>query len=147
MAVTSAAILLAGILAEGRFLHWLDSGLGFGVAAPVALIAGQVAEMTGLALLFLTIQHWVSLRWRSFSVTVGFGIVAVVASFAMLLAAGPHGAWPQYFPWSLPMLAPGRHQQNVSMALWICGIAGILTSTAGCIDFCKRQPVECAASE
>lgn len=97
MAVTSAAILLAGMLAEGRFLHWLDSGLGFGAAAPVALIAGQVAEMTGLALLFLTIQHWVSLRWRSFSVTVGFGIVAVVASSAMLLAAGPYGAWPQYF--------------------------------------------------
>ena len=97
MAVTSAAILLAGMLAEGRFLHWLDSGLGFGAAAPVALIAGQVAEMTGLALLFLTIRHWVSLRWRSFSVTVGFGIAAVVASFAMLLAAGPYGAWPQYF--------------------------------------------------
>jgi hypothetical protein len=138
MAVASAAILVAGVLAEGRLLHSLKAELGFG-AAPVALIAGQAAQMTGLAFLFFTIQHWVSLRWRSFPVAIGFGIVTIVASFAMLMAAGPYGAWPQYFPWSLPLLVLAPHPQNVSIALWISGIAGIMTSVAGCIDFCKRE--------
>lgn len=139
MTMTSASILVAGVLAEGRFLRWFDAELGFGAAAPVALIAGQAAQMTGLAFLFLTIQHWVSLRWRSFPVALGFGTVAIVTSFAMLLTAGQYGAWPQYFPWSLPMLVIARQPQNVSMALWICGIAGIVTSVAGCIEFCKRE--------
>ncbi|MGH9582432.1 MAG: ABC transporter permease [Bryobacteraceae bacterium] len=60
MAVASAAILVAGVLAEGGFLNWFDAELGFGAAVPVALIARQAAQMTGLAFLSLTIQHWVS---------------------------------------------------------------------------------------
>ncbi len=139
MATASGAILVAGVLAEGKFLHWLNAELGFGAAAPVASICRQAAQMTGLAFLFLTIQHWVSLRWRSFSVAIGFGVVSIVASFAMLLAAGPYGAWPQYFPGALPMLVLARHQQSVSFALWICGFVGIVTSAGGCLDFCRRE--------
>jgi len=139
MAAASAAILVACVLAEGRFLHLFDAELGFGAPAPAALITRQAAQMTALAFLFLTIQHWVSLRWRSFSVAIGFGIVAMVTSFAMLLAAGPYGTWPQYFPWSLPMLVIARQPPNISTVLWICGIAGIVTSAAGCVDFCKRE--------
>lgn len=129
---------MTGVLGEGRFLRWFNAELGFG-AAPVALIAGQAAQMTGLAFLFLSIQHWVSLRWQSFSVAIGFGVVALVTSFAMLLAAGQYGAWPEYFPWSLPMLVIAHQPHNVVMALWICGIAGIVTSAAGCLDFCQRE--------
>jgi hypothetical protein len=139
MAAASAAILVASVLAEGKILHWLDGGLGFGAAAPVAVITRQAAEMTALAFLFLTIQHWVSLRWRSFSIAVGVGIVALVTSFAMLLAAGPYGTWQQYFPWSLPMLVISRHPENVPTALWVCGVAGLVTAAAGCVDFCRRE--------
>ncbi len=139
MAAVSTAILVASVLAEGLLLHWYDPGLGFGGAAPVGLIASQAAGMTTLAFLYLTIQHWVSLRWRSFSVAMGFGIVAMVTGFAMLLAAGPYGAWPQYFPWSLPMLVIARQPQNIAAVMLICGIAGIAISFAGCLDFCRRE--------
>lgn len=139
MVLASAVILVAGILAEGKLLHWYNAELGFG-AIPYSLIVRETAEMTGLAFLFLTIQHWVSLRWRSFSVAIGFGSVALVTSFAMALAAGQYGAWPQYFPWCLPMLVIARQpQQNIPMVLWICCIVGIVTTAAGCIDFCKRE--------
>jgi ABC-2 type transport system permease protein len=139
MVAVSAAVLVTGVMAEGKTLHWWNAGLEFGASVPVATIAGQAAQMTALAFLFLSIQHWVSLRWKSFSVAVGFGIVALVTSFAMLLAAGPYGAWPQYFPWSLPMLVIARQPGNIGMALWICVITGIVASAAGCIDFCKRE--------
>jgi hypothetical protein len=139
MATASAAVLVAGILAEGKVLHWLNAELGFGSAAPIASICSQAAQMTGLAFLFLTIQHWVSLRWRSFSVAIGFGIVSIVATFAMLLAAGPYGAWPQYFPGALPMLVLARHQHNLTIALWVSGFVGVVTSATGCFDFCKRE--------
>jgi hypothetical protein len=139
MVMVSAGILAVCILAEGLFLQWFDAGLGFGKTAPVAFVAGQAARMTALAFLFLTIQHWVSLRWRSFSVATGFGIVAMVTGFAMLLAAGPYGAWPQYFPWSLPMLAVAREPGNLLTVSWICGFAGIAASVGGCLDFCRRE--------
>lgn len=139
MAAMSGAILTAGILAEGAFLNRLDAQLGFGNAPPIAQILGQAARMTGLAFLFLTIQHWVSLRWRSFSIAVGFGVVTIVASFAMLLAAGQYGSWPQYFPWSLPMLVIARQPQNVELALWLSGLCGLAASALGCLDFCRRE--------
>jgi lantibiotic transport system permease protein len=139
MVTASGAILVVGILAEGRLMHLIHPDLGFGAPAPFAPIVGQAARMTGLAFLFVTIQHWVSLRWRSFSVAIGFGIVAMVTGFGMLLAAGPYGAWPQYFPWSLPMLVLARQPQNVPAVLWICGLAAVVTTAAGCIDFCRRE--------
>jgi hypothetical protein len=139
MVAASAVILVACVLAEGRLLHLLDADIGFGATAPVPLLAVQGLQITGLAFLFLTIQHWVSLRWRTFSIAIGFGIVAMVTSFAMLLAAGPYGTWPQYFPWSLPMLVLAKHQPSVSMVLWMGGLAGILISAVGCVDFCRRE--------
>lgn len=139
MAVISVAILLVGIWVEGKLLNVLNSQLGFGAAGPLSLIATQAAQMTGLAFLFITIQHWVGLRWRSFPIAIGFGIVAIVTSFAMLMAAGPYGAWPQYFPWSLPMIVLMPRPEHVSLIIWISVVLGIVTSSAGCIDFCKRE--------
>jgi hypothetical protein len=138
MAVASAAVLVACVTAEGRFLNWLKPEVGFG-SVPVALLAGRAAQMTALAFLFRTIQHWASLRWRSFSVAMGFGTVGLVTSFAMLMAAGPHGSWPRYFPWSLPMLVIYGDLQTVATALWIGCILGVMISAAGCIDFCGRE--------
>jgi hypothetical protein len=138
MTAVSTSILVGGILAEGSFLGWFKTELDFG-AAPVVFIAGQAAQMTGLAFLFLSIQHWVSLRWKSFAVAIGFGVVALVTSFAMLLAAGQYGAWPEYFPWSLPMLVIAHQPHNVAPILWICAFIGIGMNIAGCVDFCKRE--------
>jgi hypothetical protein len=139
MIAVSAVILVLGIWGEGRLLDWFDGELGFAKTAPLALIGGQAAQMTGLAFLFLTIQHWVSLRWRSFSIAVGFGAVATVANIATLLAAGPYGGWPQYFPWSLPTLVIARAPQNIDLALWLGGLAGLGTMILGCADFCRRE--------
>ena len=139
MVVTAGAVLVAGIVLEGWFLHWYNAELGFGAEVPAATVTRQAAQMTGLAFLYLTVQHWVSLRWRSFAVAIGFGAVALVTAFAMLLAAGQYGAWPQYFPWALPMLVIGRQAQNVEPALWVSGAAGVMAAVAGCVDFCRRE--------
>jgi hypothetical protein len=95
--------------------------------------------MTGLEFLSLTIQHWVSLRWRAFSIAVGFGVVATVTTFAILLSAGPYGSWPEYYPWALPMLVLARQPHNTVTVLWISGAIGMITVVAGCVDFCRRE--------
>jgi hypothetical protein len=139
MTLTSAVLLVGFILLEGRVLHFFDAGLGFGTVVPAAKIAVQAAQMTALAFLGLTVQHWVGLRWRQFSIAIGFGIVAMVTGFAMLLTAGPYGAWPQYFPWSLPMLVLARNSQGLWGVLGVCGALSVATTAAGCVDFCWRE--------
>jgi hypothetical protein len=139
MVAVSALILVIGVLLEGALLHQFDPEHRFGFPAPAGMILRQAGQMVGLAFLSLAVQHWVSLRWRSFSIAIGFGSVAMVTSFAMLMTAGQYGGWPQYFPWALPMLVVARQPQNIPLALWASGLAGIGASVAGCIDFCRRE--------
>jgi hypothetical protein len=139
LTAAASVVLLGGILLAGTVLRALTSGVRFGFRVPFASILLQTAQMTGLAFLSLTIQHWVSLRWRAFSVATGFGIVATVTTFAMLLAAGQYGSWPEYYPWALPMLVLARQPHNTAAVLWISAIFGTIASLAGCVDFCRRE--------
>jgi lantibiotic transport system permease protein len=139
MAAASAIILAICIWVEAAFMKWYDPELHFAFPGPGGALVVQTANMTGLGFLALVIQNWVALRWRSFSIAIGVGAAAVVASFAMLLTAGPNGGWPQYFPWSLPSLVVARQPQNIMAALWLCGIVGIVAAVAGCIDVCRRE--------
>ncbi len=139
MAAVSAIILVGCLLIEGAVLRWYDPELQFAFPGPIGTMLRQASQMTALGFLLLVIQHWVSLRWRSFSIAIGVGAAAVVTSFAMLLSTGPYGGWPQYFPWSLPVLVVARQPQNIEAALWITIAAGIVVGIAGCMDFCKRE--------
>ena len=138
MAGASTLMLLCGILIDGAILARVQTEVVFGLPVPWAAIFRDGARIAGLAFLALTIQHWVSLRWRSFSVAVGTGIVAMVAG-GFAVAAAQDGAWPQYFPWSLPMLVLARRPQNVEAALWISSALGVVVAAAGCWDFCRRE--------
>jgi len=140
MALTAAAsaVLACGIMLSGVILRQLTSEVRFAFPAPFTTILRQIAQMTGLAFLSLTIQLWVSLRWRAFSVAVGFGILAAVTTFAMLLSSGPYRSWPQYYPWALPMLVLARQPHDTAAALCIGAAIGILAAIAGCLDFCRR---------
>src|SRR5260370_40622952 len=108
MTAASTAMLLCGVLLTGAVLPKLQPEVHFGFPVPLAAIVRQGAEVAGLAFLALTIQHWVSLRWRAFSVATGVGILAMVTSYLMVVSSRQTGAWPQYFPWSLPMLVLAR---------------------------------------
>jgi len=140
-AMTAAATLalLCGILMDGAILPRIQSGVVFGFPAPWAAIFRDGAQVAGLAFLALAIQHWVSLRWRSFSVAVGAGIVAMVAGIFAYAAGQQGGGWPQYFPWALPMMVMGKEPRHIAAALWIGAAAGLAVTVAGCWDFCRRE--------
>ena len=139
MTAASTAMLLCGVLLTGAVLPRLQPEVHFGFPVPLAAIVRQGAEVAGLAFLALTIQHWVSLRWRAFSVATGVGILAMVTSYLMVVSSRQTGAWPQYFPWSLPMLVLARPPQNIDAVLWISVAIGLAVTAAGCSDFCRRE--------
>jgi hypothetical protein len=139
MTATSTLVLLCGILIDGAILPRLQSELVFGFPVPWAAIFRDGSQVMGLAFLALTIQHWVSLRWRSFSVAIGTGIVAMVVGCFAVAAAQQDGGWPQYFPWALPMLVQVRQPHNIEAALFISSALGVIVAAVGCLDFCRRE--------
>ena len=135
----STVVLLCGILFAGAILPRLQPELAFGFPVPWASIFLQGTQVAGLAFLSVTIQHWVSLRWRSFSVATGVGMVGMVVGYVASMATFRTPDWPQYFPWSLPMLVLSRHPQDVEGALWFSVAIGLVVAAAGCFDFCRRE--------
>lgn len=132
-------VLLSGILLSGAILPRIQSQLLLGSPVPWAAILRDGSRIAGLAFLSLAIQHWVSLRWRSFSVAVGIGIMALVLGVFAVAAGQQVGGWPQYFPWALPMLVLARDPPHIESALWIGAAAAVLVATIGCMDFCRRE--------
>ena len=104
LAMLSTLILVIGVIVSGLVLPYLQPTATFKTPVPALAIIKQGFQMTALGFLALSIQHWVSLRWRAFAVSTGVGIVAMVLGYGMVAASQPNGGWTQWFPWSLPML-------------------------------------------
>ncbi len=135
----STAVLLFGVLVAGAVLPMIQPELHFAHAVPWTTIFRQGTQVAGLAFLALAIQHWVSLRWRAFSVAVGTGIVAMVASYLFVMMSRQTGGWLQYFPWALPMLVHAPNPHEIGRLLLMSWAAGLTVSGAGCWDFCGRE--------
>jgi hypothetical protein len=139
MILGATAALLVAVIASGKLLPFIQPELQFPTPMPLAAMVRQTAQVAGLGFLSLTLQHWVSLRWKSFSIATGVGIVAMVASYLMIVISR-QGGWMQYFPWSLPMLPLATPARNtIEASLWTSGVIGLAVATAGCVEFCRRE--------
>lgn len=139
--IASALLLLCGVLISGAVLPFLQSDARFATPVPFSAIFRDGAEVAGLAFLALTIQHWISFRWRAFSIAIGTGIMATVAGYFADIASRHTGGWPQYFPWSLPMVVLAKYPHNTEATLAIGGILGVSVAAAGCFEFCRREVI------
>src|SRR5262249_37671066 len=135
MTAVSALLLATGILISGLVLPRIQSELVFGPPVPWVSILRDSLMMMALGFLALVIQHWVSLRWRSFSVAVGTGIVATVTGIFATAAGQEAGGWPQYFPWAIPMLVQARHPPDLVLTLFISGAVAVLIVAADASSF------------
>jgi ABC-2 type transport system permease protein len=140
MAIASMVILVGGIVVAGLVLPKLQPDLRFAPVIPIAQIARKAAQVFGLALLLVAIQHWVSLRWRSFTVAIGVGIVGMVVGYGMLFTArGGSGGFAIYCPWSFPMMALLNPPANVTPLIWISATLGVALSALGGWEFSRRD--------
>jgi lantibiotic transport system permease protein len=140
MVVMATFVLLCGILLSGALLPKIQPQVVFGFPVPWSAMMRDCAQVIGLMFLPLTIQQWVSLRWKSFSVATGTGIVATVIAFFASAAARQAGSWMQYFPWALPMMAVNiRRPYDIPQVLVITGVISVAVVVAGCWDFCRRE--------
>ncbi|HLO15609.1 MAG TPA: hypothetical protein VK206_12315 [Anaerolineales bacterium] len=108
---------------------------------PIVFIVIRAAESFCAAGLFLSIQVWVSLRWRNFSRGLAVGIIAIM----MVLGSAARGAdswFIKSYPWALPITAVSHLAEFYPdrWAVVLVGlIGGIIVGLAGSRDLARRE--------
>ena len=131
---TAHAVLIGGTVASGWLLKLLHPALNLG-SMPLGPFVLPMLRVSAAALLAVAIQHWVSLRWPSYTVAMGFGMCAMIAG----LFASQSTLFAPWFPWSLPIRAALDHATG-QHRLTIVAFAGAIAAAAtGCWEFINRE--------
>ena len=132
----STLVLWGGLLLAGTSLRWLKPGTGFEFSIPW-LETLQTAFLTYLAAwLIMAVHTWISLRWRSFTLSVGVGMIATV--IGVFITVGSE-RWARFYPWMLPSMAMGNDADIVLQVLMLGMIGGIVVAIAGCWDMIRQD--------
>jgi len=139
MNILSTLLLALAVALAGEVLPHLTKQVLFPHPIPWSTVFRDSFQMMGLASLVLAIQLWVSMRWRSFSVAMGVGIVATIAGIFATFAGHEAGGWPRFFPWSLPMLVQEKDPPNLGLVLAVTAIAASAVVCLSCVEFGRRE--------
>ncbi len=135
MVGVSSFVLSFGSIAAGLLLRDVKPELLFPDPAPWGRAAQDAALTLVAALLVITIHHWVSLRFRTFAASIGFGISACVVSF-MLANSNVYGPW---WPWCLPLQLLAQNPVNASNAILYSSIGALVIAALGTLEFTRRD--------
>lgn len=124
--LTVGGALLLGVLLPKLALH---------PPIPWSALLLLHATILGAAVLMISIHHWVSLRWQSFTTAVGFGMTAVVIGF-ILVNSETYGL---YYPWSIPARVTNAPLARIHMMLSLSVIGSLVALIAGCWEFSRRE--------
>lgn len=124
----STIVLWGGTLLAGYSLRWLKPGFGFEVSIPWFETL-QTALLTYLAAWFILAFHtWLSLRWRSFTLSVGFGMIATVIGVFFTISSERLAS---FYPWMFPSMAMGNDVLIVLQVVILGILGGIIATIAG----------------
>ena len=126
--------LVAATIGSGLLLKALMPGLNMGTM-PLSPFVLPIIRVSLSALLAVAIQHWVSLRWHSFTVAMGFGMCAMIIG-VFAVQSKEFGSW---FPWSLPIRAVLDGAVGVDRITVVAVLGAILASIVGCREFVGRE--------
>ena len=133
------AVLIAGTYASGGILSIARPVLKIHAMTPSVLVMPML-RVSLAALCVTTIQHWVSLRWQSFTVAMGFGMCAMIVGFVAANSAD-YGPW---VPWSMSMFAirvtnAAAATDNSTRVLFAALAGAAIVAIAGAVEFSRRE--------
>lgn len=126
-------LMTVGVGLIGRF--WLPE-LGFDAPIPWAALVQNLLLSYLASWLIISIHLWISLRWSSFVLAMGVGIVATVFGVVVI-----GSKWEQFDPWTIP----GVVSQNLINAepyilpLAVGLLGGIIVACLGCWDTIRQD--------
>jgi lantibiotic transport system permease protein len=128
------AVLLGGMMGIGVLLRAVQPDLEL-VALPLDPLLRPLLVISAAALLGLTIQHWVSLRFGSAAAAIGFGMMAMVTGFV----AANSNEWGRRWPWAMPIHAV-RPNHPGELDLVVVGVVGaVMVALIGSWEFSRRE--------
>ena len=105
-----------------------------GVVLPWGLLVSGVCRSCGACLLLISLQCWLSLRWRSFLVPLGIGIAGIMSG--VILISAPL-KFLSLYPWTTAAAAASPHRPLLALVWGMCGGLGI--SVIACWRLAARE--------
>jgi len=143
----SSLVLTVGTGLEGLILLWLRPDLGLTQPIPWGLILLRSFSFVPAVLLMLSVQTWVAIRWRSFTVAMALGVGSTIVGIMLLrslksIASTPYSPFlASIFPWSLPYVVLARQATTDlrETALLTGLLGGLVIAALGCWDVVRRD--------
>ncbi len=137
----STVILVVGLWAAGMSIQILHLKPGLNFLAPFpwetllpAAILGYVA-----AWLIITVHTFIAMRWSSFVLTIGVGMVAVMGA----IFGANNQDWAFVYPWTLPAIAIREFTDKPSVVaaptLLYSLVGAVIITVLGCWYFTRRN--------
>jgi hypothetical protein len=139
--LAGALVLVGGIWTGSAVLRIMRPTITAEVL-PTRLVFVRVFQSWLAAGLALSIQLWVSLRWRNFVAGLAVVMVALVVLFGGAGRAQTRAAFAKYYPWAMPVTAIARMAEGIpDRAFATAGgaISGLAAAFAGCWTLARRD--------
>lgn len=135
LAVSFGTLVLGVSMVSGVLRFWKPDL--HDAASPLPFMATRSAQSFLAAGLMLSIQLWISLRWRTFLAGISVAAGAVVVMIALV----PRGVTliAYAFPWALPITAMAPRSPYRGLAVAIGLVGGIVAGTLACADLAHRE--------
>ncbi len=113
--------------------------LGFNAPIPWMVLIQNILLSFLAAWLIISIHLWVSLRWSSFVLAMGVGIVATVFGVVVI-----GSKWEQFDPWTIPGVVSTAliNADPYVVPLFLGLFGGILVACLGCWDVTRRDTLQ-----
>jgi hypothetical protein len=110
--------------------------LGFDAPIPWLPLIQNIALSFLAAWLIISIHLWVSLRWSSFVLAMGVGIVTTVFGVVVM-----GSKWERFDPWTIPGVVSNAliNAEPYTLALCLGLFGGIVVACLGCWDVTRRD--------
>jgi lantibiotic transport system permease protein len=120
----------------GIGMSFLKPIIGFTLIPPWPRFFNHVALVYLCSWLIISIHIWVGIRWDSFVIATGFGIVMTVIGVMVI-----NSKFGQFYPWAAPGLFANKFKDNIMSfpTLWFGFLGGITTNILFCFDLKRRE--------
>ena len=128
----STMVLWVGTLLAGYTLRWLKPGIGFEFPIPWLETLQAALLSYAAAWLIMALHTWISLRWQSFTLSVGVGMIATVIGAFLTIGSE---RWARVYPWALPSMVTSDDAQVLMLGV----VGGIIVAGAGCWNMIRQD--------
>jgi len=135
MVLAAFAVLALLIPLGGWLLMYLQPAFGLGGMPPWGRMAETAAASFAASMLIVSLQTWIAIRWRSFTVAVAVGMTATVMGFLI----GQSARFGHWYPWSMPAHVLSAKAEHLEFVVLAGLIGGLLVTALGLADYLRRE--------